>query len=173
MTLTSDCNEEFFDALSDFGCSPPDDFHSDDDDDDGDDYVPSVCADHEPSINDEPSPDEQTKNLAVNHLTQPPPRNMKRATSGDKLLSLNRKSMTRSCSDNNIVVNSGRRTLLDCDNLHKSKSASSEMEQNTFNRKEMADNEAACGPKCRWGCATRPQSCLRHRAHNPTRALLP
>ncbi|KAJ7351003.1 Oxysterol-binding protein- protein 1 [Desmophyllum pertusum] len=44
MTLTSDCNEEFFDARSDIGRALPDDLLSDDDSDDGDEYVPSVVT---------------------------------------------------------------------------------------------------------------------------------
>ena len=132
MTLTSDCNEEFFDARSDIGC-PPDDLLSDDDSDDGDDYVPSVAT-----------PESLNERMERNHLEAlvEPSISMKRTSSGGKLGISNRLSLTRSTSDNNIVTKSGR-TLLDRDGLLKVKSASSEIEQTAaLNRKQEAERQA-------------------------------
>ena len=132
MTLTSDCNEEFFDARSDIGC-PPDDLLSDDDSDDGDDYVPSVAA-----------PEPLNERMERNHLEAlvEPSISIKRTSSGGKLGISNRLSITRSTSDNNIVTKSDR-TLLDRDGLLKVKSASSEIEQTAaLNRKQEAERQA-------------------------------
>lgn len=132
MTLTSDCNEEFFDARSDIGC-PPDDLLSDDDSDDGDDYVPSVAT-SEPL----------NERMERNHLEAlvEPSISIKRTSSGGKLGISNRLSLTRSTSDNNIVTKSDR-TLLDRDGLLKVKSVSSEIEQTAaLNRKQEAERQA-------------------------------
>ena len=134
MTLTSDCNEEFFDARSDIGCSLPDDLLSDDDSDDGDDYVPSVAMP-------EPTNDATERNH-VETLVEPSV-SMKRTSSGGQLGNFNRLSLTRSTSDNNIVTKSDSRTLLDCDGLLKVKSASSEIEQTAaWYRKKEAERQA-------------------------------
>ena len=118
MTLTSDCNEEFFDARSDVGC-PPDDLLSDDDSDDGDEYVPSVVT-----------PDSTNESVEQNHVEAIADRNVdkKRASSGVMLKTSDKLSLTRSSSDNTIVTKSDR-NLLECDGLLKVKSASSDMEQ--------------------------------------------
>ena len=135
MTLTSDCNEEFFDARSDIGCAPLDvDLLSDDDSDDGDDYVPCEAA---PIVaNDE---------THSNHLeaVAEPSISMKRAKSGGQLGNLNRLSLMRSTSDTDIASKSDVRTLLDCDSLLKVKSASSDMEQTAAQyRKQEAEKQA-------------------------------
>lgn len=119
MTLTSDCNEQFFDARSDVGC-PPDDLLSDDDEDDGDEYVPSVVT-ADPSID----------SLEQNHVEAiaNPHMNKKRADTGELLKTFDNLRITRSCSDNTIVTKSDR-TLLDSQGLSKVKSASSDIEQN-------------------------------------------
>lgn len=133
MTLTSDCNEEFFDARSDIGC-PPDDLLSDDDSYDGDDYVPSVATP-------EPTNDEGERNHIQTHLE--PSINMKRTSSGGHLGNFSRLSLTRSTSDTDIATKSDSRTLLDRDGLLKVKSASSEMERNTYlRRKQEAEKQA-------------------------------
>ena len=134
MTLTSDCNEEFFDARSDIGCAPLDvDLLSDDDSDDGDDYVPCEAA---PIVaNDE---------THSNHLeaVAEPSISMKRAKSGGQLGNLNRLSLMRSTSDTDIASKSDVRTLLDCDSLLKVKSASSDMEQTAAQyRKQEAEKQ--------------------------------
>ncbi|XP_078384426.1 oxysterol-binding protein-related protein 1-like [Oculina patagonica] len=141
MTLTSDCNEEFFDARSDIGC----DLLSDDDSDDGDEYVPSVAT-PEPrhEVNDqnhlqtlaEPSSSSSSSSSSTSN-------NIKRTRSGGQLGSLNRLSLTRSTSDTNLTVKSDSRNLLDCDSLQKSKSASSDMEQTAaLYRKQEAERQA-------------------------------
>ncbi|XP_068736521.1 oxysterol-binding protein-related protein 1-like [Montipora capricornis] len=118
MTLTSDCNEEFFDARSDIGC-PPDDLLSDDDSDDGDEYVPSVVT-----------ADSTNESVEQNHVEAIADRNVdkKRASSGVMLKTSDKLSLTRSSSDNTIVTKSDR-NLLECDGLLKVKSVSSDMEQ--------------------------------------------
>jgi len=135
MTLTSDCNEEFFDARSDIGCAPLDvDLLSDDDSDDGDDYVPCEAA---PIV----ANDETDRN----HLeaVAEPGISMKRAKSGGQLGNLNRLSLMRSTSDTDIASKSDVRTLLDCDSLLKVKSASSDMEQTAAQyRKQEAEKQA-------------------------------
>lgn len=135
MTLTSDCNEEFFDARSDIGCAPPDvDLLSDDDSDDGDDYVPCEAA---PSV--------ANHETHRNHLEAAvePSISMKRTKSGGQLGNLNRLSLTRSTSDTDIASKSDGRTLLDCDSLLKVKSASSDMEQTAAQyRKQEAEKQA-------------------------------
>lgn len=130
MTLTSDCNEEFFDARSDIGCPPPDvDLLSDDDSDDGDDYVPCEAT---------PMPTNAESERNHVEAVVEPTVSMKRTKSGGQLGNFNRLSLTRSTSDNNIATKSDGRTLLDCDNLLKVKSASSDIEQ-TLYRKQEAD----------------------------------
>ena len=135
MTLTSDCNEEFFDARSDIGLAPLDvDLLSDDDSDDGDDYVPCEAAPI--VVNDE---------THSNHLevVAEPSISMKRAKSGGQLGNLNRLSLMRSTSDTDITSKSDVRTLLDCDGLLKVKSASSDMEQTAAQyRKQEAEKQA-------------------------------
>lgn len=128
MTLASDSNEQFFDARSDVGC-PPDDLLSDDDEDDGDEYVPSVVT-ADPSID----------SLQQNHVEAIASLNItkKRADTGGKLKTFDNLRMTRSCSDNTIVMNSDR-TLLDSHGLSKVRSASSDIEQNAaLQRKQEA-----------------------------------
>lgn len=135
MTLTSDCNEEFFDARSDVGLAPLDvDLLSDDDSDDGDDYVPCEAA-----------PIVANDGTHSNHLeaVAEPSISMKRAKSGGQLGNLNRLSLMRSTSDTDIASKSDVRTLLDCDSLLKVKSASSDMEQTAAQyRKLEAEKEA-------------------------------
>lgn len=137
MTLTSDCNEEFFDARSDIGCAPLDvDLLSDDDSDDGDDYVPCEAA-----------PIVANDGTHSNHLeaVAEPSISMKRAKSGGQLGNLNRLSLMRSTSDTDIASKSDVRTLLDCDtgSLLKVKSASSDMEQTAAQyRKQEAEKQA-------------------------------
>ena len=131
MTLTSDCNEEFFDARSDIGC-PPDDLLSDGDSDDGDDYVPSVAT-----------PEPLNEEMERNHLEALVEPSIKRTSSGGKLGIPNRLSITRSTSDNNIVTKSDSRGLLDRDGLLKVKSVSSDIEQTAaLNRKQEAERQA-------------------------------
>lgn len=137
MTLTSDCNEEFFDARSDIGCAPLDvDLLSDDDSDDGDDYVPCEAA-----------PIVANDGTHSNHLeaVAEPSISMKRAKSGGQLGNLNRLSLMRSTSDTDIASKSDVRTLLDCDtgSVLKVKSASSDMEQTAAQyRKQEAEKQA-------------------------------
>ena len=137
MTLTSDCNEEFFYARSDIGCAPLDvDLLSDDDSDDGDDYVPCEAA-----------PIVANDGTDSNHLeaVAEPSISMKRAKSGGQLGNLNRLSLMRSTSDTDIASKSDVRTLLDCDtgSLLKVKSASSDMEQTAaLYRKQEAEKQA-------------------------------
>ena len=139
MTLTSDCNEEFFDARSDIGCALPDDLLSDDDSDDGDEYVPSVAT---------PEPrNEVNQQNHVQTLVEPSSsgtsNNFKRTSSGGKLGSFNRLSLTRSTSDTNLTAKSDTRNLLDCEGLQKSKSASSDMEQTAaLYRKQETERQA-------------------------------
>lgn len=139
MTLTSDCNEEFFDARSDVGCPLPDDLLSDDDSDDGDEYVPSVAT-----------LEAAGQEVQQNHVetivvpnTSTNSNNIKRAASGRKLGNLNRLSLTRSTSDTNIAAKSEIRHLLDSESLQKSKSASSDMEQSAaLYRKQETEKKA-------------------------------
>lgn len=137
MTLTSDCNEEFFDARSDIGCAPPDDLLSDDDSDDGDEYVPSVVT---------PEPRNEQNHLQAlveTSSSSSSSDNIKRSRSGGKLGSLNRLSLTRSTSDTNLAAKSNSINFLDCDSLQKSKSASSDMEQTAaLFRKQEAERQA-------------------------------
>jgi len=136
MTLTSDCNEEFFDARSDIGCALPDDLLSDDDSDDGDGYVPSVAT---------PEPRGEPNHLQtlVETSSSSSSDNIKRSSSGGKLGSFNRLSLTRSTSDTDLTAKSNSRNFLDCDSLQKSKSASSDMEQSTaLYRKQEAERQA-------------------------------
>lgn len=140
MTLTSDCNEEFFDARSDVGCPLPDDLLSDDDSDDGDEYVPSVAT-----------LEAAGQEVQQNHVetivvpnTSTNSNNIKRAASGRKLGNLNRLSLTRSTSDTNIAAKSEIRHLLDSESLQKSKSASSDMEQSAaLYRKQETEKKAS------------------------------
>ena len=136
MTLTSDCNEEFFDARSDIGCAPPDDLLSDDDSDDGDEYVPSVATP-------EPLSDQNHLQTLGETSSSSSSDNLIRSSSGEKLRSLNRLSLTRSTSDTDLTAKSNSRNFLDCDGLQKSKSASSDMEQATaLYRKQEAERQA-------------------------------
>lgn len=136
MTLTSDCNEEFFDARSDVGCPLPDDLLSDDDSDDGDEYVPSVATL-------EAAGQEVQQNHVETIVVPNTSNNIKRATSGRKLGNLNRLSLTRSTSDTNIAAKSEIRHLLDSESLQKSKSASSDMEQSAaLYRKQETEKKA-------------------------------
>ena len=137
MTLTSDCNEEFFDARSDIGCALPDDLLSDDDSDDGDEYVPSVVT-PEPR-----SEQNHLQTLVEASSSSSSSDNIKRSSSGGKLRNFNRLSLTRSTSDTDLTAKSNSRNFLDCDGLQKSKSASSDMEQSTaLYRKQEADRQA-------------------------------
>lgn len=139
MTLTSDCNEEFFDARSDIGCSLPDDLLSDDDSDDGDEYVPSVVT---PEPRNEVNDQNHLQALVEPSCSGSTSNNIKRTHSGGKLGSLNRLSITRSTSDTNISAKSDSKHLLDSEGLHKSKSASSDMEQTAmFYRKQEAERQ--------------------------------
>lgn len=135
MTLTSDCNEEFFDARSDIGCAPQDvDLLSDDDSDDGDDYVPCEAA---PIV-----ANDETHSNHLEAVTEPSI-SMKRAKSGGQLGNLNRLSLMRSTSDTNIASKSDVRALLNSDSLLKVKSASSDMEQTAAQyRKQEAEKQA-------------------------------
>lgn len=136
MTLTSDCNEEFFDARSDIGCAPPDDLLSDDDSDDGDEYVPSVATP-------EPISDQNHLQTLVETSSSSSSDNIIRSSSARKLRSLNRLSLTRSTSDTDLTAKSNSRNFLDCDSLQKSKSASGDMEQTSaLYRKQEADRQA-------------------------------
>ena len=136
MTLTSDCNEEFFDARSDIGCAPPDDLLSDDDSDDGDEYVPSVATP-------EPINDQNHLQTLVETSSSSSSDNLIRSRSGGTLRSLNRLSLTRSTSDTDLTAKSNSRNFLDCDSLQKSKSASGDMEQTAaLYRKQEADRQA-------------------------------
>lgn len=140
MTLTSDCNEEFFDARSDVGCPLPDDLLSDDDSDDGDEYVPSVATLE--AAGQEIEHNHVETNIVVPNASTNS-NNIKRATSGGKLGNLNRLSLTRSTSDTNIAAKSESRHLLDSEGLQKSKSASTDMEQSaTLYRKQEAEKKA-------------------------------
>lgn len=140
MTLTSDCNEEFFDARSDIGCALPDDLLSDDDSDDGDEYVPSVAP---PEPRNEVNEQNHLQSLAEPSSSSCTSNNIKRTRSGGQLGSLNRLSLTRSTSDTNLTAKSDSRNLLDCDSLQKSKSASSDMEQTAaLYRKQEAERQA-------------------------------
>lgn len=148
MTLTSDCNEEFFDARSDIGCPLPDDLLSDDDSDDGEEYVPGVAT---------PETSQETDQNHVEALVVPSAsatsNNIKRTTSGGKLGNLNRLSLTRSTSDTNIAAKSDSRNLLDSDGLQKAKSASSDMEQAAaLYRKQEAERKAKENARYRYGC---------------------
>lgn len=136
MTLTSDCNEEFFDARSDIGCALPDDLLSDDDSDDGDEYVPSVATP-------EPRSEHNHLQTLVETGSSSSSDSIKRSSSGGKLRSLNRHSLTRSTSDTDLQAKSNSKNFLDCDSLHKSKSASGDMEQTTaLYRKQEAERQA-------------------------------
>ena len=135
MTLTSDCNEEFFDARSDIGCALPDDLLSDDDSDDGDEYVPSVATP-------EPRSEQNHLQTVAETSSSSSSDNIKRSSSGGRLRSLNRLSLTRSTSDTDLAAKSNSRNFLDCDGLQKSKSASGDMEQTTaLYRKQEAERQ--------------------------------
>lgn len=101
MTLASE-SDEFFDAMSDIGRSPPDDFHSDSDNEDSDVYVPLAENDFDEFVEPTIKKSDSEKRLTVSTPLK------------------TRRIITRSSSDNAI----GNKKELQVENLQKTKSVS-------------------------------------------------